>query len=249
MNAGCSDAKKRQWKSRPADENFRIALESKLGDERRDAVTRIAESGYVAREDAFQVLSTVARTDAVTQVRCIAIRAFGQYFDNRPIPVLLAILQAAPDSKEALPGNDDVRWDAAVALLILEKKGIATWPQHDAACSLWVKLLQVDTSRNVRMVAAEALGTCQDRKVFAPLIAALRTDDYALADRAENALMVLTGTTQGGDADAWEHWLTTAQDPFANAGHMPPTTRPSGPSWWDKQVRAWRRGLKLRNAD
>ena len=61
----------------------------------------------------------MARTDPIQQVRCIAIRVLGGYYDARPVRPLLQILQATADSKDALPGNDDVRWEAASTLLTL----------------------------------------------------------------------------------------------------------------------------------
>lgn len=249
LSTGCSDRQKRAWKPRSAEENYRLALESPLGDERRDAVCRIAESGYVTSEDAFHVLDAAARTDSVQQVRCVAVRAFTRYSDPRPVPTLLAILQASPESKEALPAGADVRWEAAGALLEFSRKGMLSPQQTDEARDVYIRLLDSDPSRNVRVIAAEALGTFLDVRVLKPLISALREEDFALADRAERSLIALTGTTHDYDADAWEKWLANTPSPFANAGRIPPTTRPSGPTWFDKQIRAWRRGLKLRNAD
>jgi hypothetical protein len=98
-------------------------------------------------------------------------------------------------------------------------------------------------------VAIEALGECQDPRVLNPLIRVLRSNDFALADRAEESLIQLTGTTHNYDPQAWEAWLAATQDPFARAGERPPITRPAGPSWWDQQMRAWRRGLKLGRQD
>jgi len=245
--AGCSDHQKRRWRYRPAERNFRTALEAEHPDERRDAVARIGESGYADREDAFHVLDAVARTDPVIQIRCIAIRAFARYDDARPVGTLLTVLQAKNPSEHALPPNDDLRWETASVLAALARKGVMNETQRDLVRPILVKLLETDPSRNVRIVAAKALAEFKDPQVLLPLIRSLRNEDFAIADRAERSLIALTGVTHYYDADAWETWVAQAEDPFANAGEIPQTTRPAGPTWWDKQKRAWRRALKLSN--
>lgn len=254
MVSGCSDATKRKWKPRSAEENYRVALEAEHPDDRREAVTRIGESSYRDSEDAFHILDAVARTDPVTQIRCIAIRTLGAYEDDRPVPTLLTILRAAKDSTsdtsgDALPADDDVRWEAAKALLALVRRGVAGADHRGTACDLFIQLLRSDPSRNVRIVSAQALGTFQDPKVFAPLINALTDPDFMIADSAEQSLIALTGVTHDYDADAWTQWLSETSAPFEHAGRTPVTTRPAGPTWWDKQQRAWRRALKLGGTD
>jgi len=249
LAAGCSESRKWKWNPPSADENFKVALESSSGDDRREAVTRIAESNYLAREDAFHVFDAVARTDPVAQVRCIAARALGRYYDARPVPTLVAILTATAESKDALPANDDVRWEAVNSLIALGNRGVLEGPQRETVLELHIKLLASDPSRNVRILAAQALGSFRDRRVFAPLIAGLRSEDFAQADRCEQSLIALTGVTHDYDPDVWQAWVAAAGDPFAKAGQKPVTTRPAGPNWFDRQMRAWRRGLKLRNAD
>lgn len=251
--AGCSERSKRKWRHRSAEDNFRLALPEDLeasdADERREAVIAICESRYVAREDAFRVLDAVAKTDPNTQIRCIAIRGLARCYDARPIGTLLTVLQAKPDSKEALPADEDVRWEALQAMVKLEARGVLDGPQREITRDVCIRLLDTDPSRRVKIVAAGALGAFQDRQVFQPLIRALRNRDFAIAERAELSLIALTGVTHDFDPDAWEQWLANAENPFENAGQTPQTTRPAGPTWWDKQKRAWRRALKLGNAD
>ena len=242
---GCSDATKRQWKYRSPQENLRNALEAQHADLRRDAVVRIGESGYFNSENAFGVLDAVARTDPQPQIRCIAIRALARYRDDRPVDTLLAILQATPGDQRALPANDDLRWEAALALMLFEERGLLAEKHRQATCSIYLEMLGPARPRRLRIAAVAALGSFKDRRVFPPLISAVRDRDFAVADCAERSLIKLTGTTHSYDADAWARWVAATADPFANAGYIPPTTRPAGPSWWDKQVRAWRRGLKL----
>lgn len=243
---GCSDATKRKWTYRSPSENYRNALEATNADERRDAVARIAESPQVDSENAFHVLDVVARTDPVTQIRCVAIRAFSQYDDSRPVPTLLAVLQADENSGESLPINDTIRWDAATVLVTLLEKDLLTPEQQTTARDLFLDMIDQSRERRLRLVGIEGLGYIQQPEVIMPLIRSLRAEpDFAVADAAENSLIMLTGRTCDYDPDAWEEWLARADDPFAHAGELPDIERPRGPTWWDRQKRAWRRGLKL----
>ncbi len=242
---GCSEADKRKWRHYTPEQNFSEALESTNPDLRREAVVRIGESSYWAGEDASGVLDAVARTDSVPQVRCVAIRVLARYHDNRPVAPLLKILTATAAGGDALPGNDDVRWEAARALVEMHRQGFLTAEQQNAACDLFIQLLRSDRSRNVRIVSTEALGVFKDKRVLTPLINCLRNQDFMIADTAERSLIALTGETHEYDADAWSKWVENTPDPFANAGRPVATSRPAGMSWWDAQQRAWRKTLKL----
>lgn len=229
MLPACSDRQKRTWRIRSASENYRLALEAANPDDRRDAVASIGESGYVTSEDAFAVLDAVARTDASMYVRCVAVSAFKRYRDDRPVDALLAILQATPENKtSALPPGDDLREAAATVLADLAARGLVNDPWREPACDVFVKLAEAGAPRPARVVALRALGGFLDRRVLPPLLAALRERDFALADAAERSLIALTGTTHDYDPEAWEKWLANAEDPFANAGRQPPTSRPKG---------------------
>jgi hypothetical protein len=250
---GCSQGTARKWKGKlkrySASENYGLALESDDADQRREAVVRIAESRYVTGENAFYVLDAVARTDPVVQNRCIAIRALAGYSDDRPVATLLKIWQANPGDDQALPADNDIRWETALAFQSLERKGVLAGDQRDMVRDLFVEMLDTGPTRNVRIVAAEALGSFKDRKVLNALIATVRNRDFAIADRAERSLIALTGITHNYDADAWANWVANTQDPFAKAGETPQTDKAVGPTWWDHQKRAWRRALKMGTED
>ncbi len=244
--SGCAESTKRKWSYRSPSTNYRNALESLDADVRRDAVARIAESRNVDDEDAFHVLDAVARTDPVTQIRCIAIRAFSRYEDNRPASTLLTLLEAGPRSTETLPINDSIRWDAASVLVNLLERGLLEPGQQAAARQQLLDMIGEENPRRLRLVGLEGLGYIQQREVLPPLIRSLRAEeDFAIADEAETSLIRLTGTTHDYDPDAWEAWLARTSNPFEHAGREPEIDRPEGPSWWDRQKRAWRRGLKL----
>jgi hypothetical protein len=220
-------------------------LDTSPPDERREAVVRLAESHRVDSDATYHVLDAVARTDPAPQIRCIAIRALGQYEDDRPVATFLAVLQATDESSDALPGDDDVRWEATVATVTLIKQGLCPDVSRDAVRDLLIQLLDKDPSRNVKLSAIEGLGCIHDNAVFSPLIHALRSKDFAIASQAEVALIALTGVTHHCDPDAWETWLANAKDPFANSGHIPEGAIGEKPGWMENQKRKWRRFLKL----
>ncbi|HOB76662.1 MAG TPA: hypothetical protein PKG54_19300 [Phycisphaerae bacterium] len=238
----CSDRGTRAWKWRSPAQNYQTALEAPSADDRRMAVAAIGESGYVASDDAFSVLDAVARTDPSSHVRCVAVSAFTRYDDSRPVKTLLAIFQATPESKsDALPASDDLRDAAAFALADLTARGWVTGPDHGAALDIFLSLSGPKSPRSARITALRALGLFRDRRVFAPLLAALRENDFCVADTAERSLIALTGTTHHYDPDAWNQWLANTANPFLRAGEKPPTTRPAGPSWWDQQAGKWKK--------
>ena len=243
--AGCSDAQKRRWLHRAPEQNFSDALDAEDADHRRDAVARIAESGYVTSNEAFAVLDTVARTDRVAQIRCVAIRALSRYDDDRPVGTLLAVLDAQGSDADALEADENVRWETVAALRVLAGKNVFEPAQQDLVRDVLIRLLEADPSRNVRIEAIKSMAHFKDRAVLLPLIRMLRSNDFALADQAERALIALTGTTHAYDAEAWEQWVATTADPFEHAGRQPDIPTPRGPTWWDKQERAFRRAIRL----
>lgn len=238
----CSDGARRAWKWRSPSQNYQAALEAPSADDRRMAVAAIGESDYVASDDAFSVLDAVARTDPSPHVRCVAVSAFTRYGDSRPVKTLLAVLQATPESRtDALPANDELRDAAAFALADLTARGLVTGQDRDAALEIFLGLADARSPRSARITALRALASFRDRRVFAPLLTALRESDFCLADTAERSLIALTGTTHDYDPDVWNQWLANTADPFARAGEKPLATRPASPSWWDQQTRKWRR--------
>jgi HEAT repeat protein len=220
-------------------------LEAKNADQRRDAVTRIGEAGYYASENAFHVLDAVARTDPAPQVRCVAVRTLARYQDERPVATLMAILTTDGAGGQAIPANDDLRWETARAVLAFHRRGMLTAEQQKTACDVYLQLLRNDRNRNVRLTAVEALGCFKDKRVLSPLINTLRGEDFMMADTAERSLMALTGVSHEYNADAWAKWVEQTPEPFAHAGEPVATSRPAGPTWWDKQQRVWRKALRL----
>jgi hypothetical protein len=242
---GCSDQFKRKWSFRSAEKNYEAALEADHADKRREAVARIAESGYVDSEKAFDVLDQVARTEPVLQIRCIAVRAFARYEDDRPIGTLLKIMQTDNGSEQSQLPSEDLRWEVARTLMILARKDVLGEQQQKLACDLFIKLLRNDDSRNVRLIAAEALQEFHKNRVLQPLVNKLHSRDFALADQARRSLIALTGVNHGYDTEAWEKWIAKAEDPFKAAGRYTHAPGESGPGWLQQQKRFWRKALKM----
>jgi HEAT repeat protein len=250
---GCSRQAKRQMKYGSINKAAPVALPEDLAhsnaDERREAVAALAEGREVTRPEVFAILDAVARTDPVSQIRCVAIRGLGRYGDDRPVRTLLAVLQASKQGDKALPPDEDIRWESLRALINLDQRKAFTSPQRDLLRDACIRMAEFDPSRNVRIAATEMLGHFRDRAVLAPLIRLVRNTDFAIAERAELSLIALTGVTHDYDPDAWETWVANTKDPFEKAGQTPVTTRPTPPTWFQQQGRAFRRAIKLGGTD
>jgi plasmid stabilization system protein ParE len=248
-SSGCSSKSKRRWRYHSLSKTAQLALPENLQasdtDERREAVTRLAERRDVEREEIFSVLDAVARTDPVVQIRCIAIRGLARYEDDRPVATFLKILQANETTEQSLANTPEIRWEALKGLLALEAEGVLNEQQRELVCDICMELAESAESRNVRIAATKALGRFHQERVFMPLIRNLRAEDFAIAEQAELSLINLTGVTHQFDPQAWQTWLDSVDDPFAKAGQHPEIERPKGPGWWEKQKRAFRRAIKL----
>lgn len=220
------DAFREKFKHYSREQNFDIALHDASGDARRRAVVRISESRYVTADDAFAVLDVVARTDPNSQAQCVAIRAFDKYGDARPVPTLLAILNPPEGPTKARPAERPVRWDATMVLAHFCQRGLLP-PEHaPAALDALIALVLNDSSREVRLHAARALGTFHEVRALRALIVCLRHRDFGIAYEAEHSLVRLTGQSFRYDADAWTAWLAANPSPFGGAST--PTTRSAG---------------------
>ena len=247
---GCSRGTRRKMSLRSASTNYKLALPDDLStsnpNERLDAVIRIAESGYVDSDNAYAVLDAVARTDPQQQIRCIAVRAFTRYDDARPFSTLLTVMRATQESENALPPGNDLRWDCVAVMVELMDEGLLPEGLRDDVRDVFIDALQRDASRNVKIAAAEGLGHIQDSQVFRPLINALRLKDFAMADRAESALIQLTCVTHHYAAHAWEQRLANTAQPFAHAGETPAdATVSKKPGFWSERKRGFKKAIGL----
>lgn len=224
--SGCSEGQDGNWFSRtfrprsPA-EDLRLALEANSPDERRKAVLRIGNGRERPPDAVFAVLSTVARTDSHSSVRCAAIRALTHFMEERAVEPLIMLLLYEKHPKKVFPPGARVRWDTILAISQAKELGLIPDEEKAGVRVELIRTLLSETDRNVRMASADALGEFFHRDVVEALIGALREEDFGIVYAAEGSLVALTGVTHQYDADAWLAWLKQTEDPFANAGLIP----------------------------
>ena len=190
------------------------ALEHERPDARRAAIVRVTQTRHAQREFVVETLCTIARTDTSPMVRCAAIRALS----NQPNPTsaeTLAEIVATFDSQSTirLPAPQ-VRADALAALCRLALEDRLDGETERMARQAAIQLLGSHESRDVRIVAAQFLGSCPDAASLSALIASLDQRDFGVVYQAERALNRLTGRTFDHDSQAWEEWKVSESDPF-----------------------------------
>ena len=86
-----------------------------------------------------------------------------------------------------------------------------------------------DAVWSVRLVAAESSGALKDRRVLAPLVAALRDPRERVAQAAGASLVTLTGIPFDVDVARWTAWLQTDGATFDPASVGPHKAQPFDP--------------------
>jgi len=244
--SGCSRQKSSrqftEWLNRNnAHHQVVTALESDSPDARRQAVNRLALTKDVTADWAFAALDTVARTDRNEHVRCAAVRAMKNYYDERPVATLLMILNQPRYKDQVRPTSESLRWDAIIVLHELRRRMLIPADREQEALDSLLTALRREKDRNIRLAAADALGWYSDRRALEALVEAMNSRDYGLARGCNQSLVRLTGVDHDCQADRWASWLGEADDPFALAGQAPEGWRSSSPSWWDRTIRSVRR--------
>lgn len=93
-----------------------------------------------------------------------------------------------------------------------------------------------DAVWSVRLVAAESAGAVRDRRVLAPLVAALKDPRERVAGAAGVALVRLTGIPFDPDPARWGAWLAKDGATFDPTGRAPTkprrSTAPAAPRRW-----------------
>jgi len=211
-----------------------MALASDNADDRRAGVVGLADSRDATTDWAIKVYDTIARTDNNAQVRCAAIRALFTSADAERVPTLLKLLDSADrriDGVRRAPGT--VRWEATKLLLVIVNDMTYDESQREQIVKTLLDRLARDDDRNVRLTAIDTLAYFAQRPIPSALIDVIEEDDFTLKHAAEQALITLTGTTHHHDPLAWRRWLAAADDPFSNAGEIPPESlqAKSKPRW------------------
>lgn len=131
-------------------------------------------------------------------VRAACINALGRHGETADVSIILPYLADR---------NELVRWQAAIALQRLHRP--------DAVSAL-IAVLSEDTSTDVRMAAANALGQYPERRVFDALVGALSDTDYGVIREANQSLQTLTGESFEDRGSVWLTWAEEQENLFAN---------------------------------
>jgi len=182
-----------------------VQVESRLADNRREALQKIAKDKQARRiESVVKLYCLVARTDEDPMVRAAAVRGLADMTGEPVIPALCHVLTADKDAF--------VRADAATSL------GRHIDPP---AMEALVGALKGDPSVDVRIAAAESLRAYRDRRAADALAAATEYRDLGVAYNAWLSLRYMTGQDLPRQAAPWTEFLATSADPFARYGHPP----------------------------
>lgn len=225
--SGCSGGGKKwadRHKHRSSREYLDMATESERPDERRKGVIGLAKSSDGKTEWARKVFDTLARTDPDMMVRCAALRALVPLVDAPTAETCLVLLKSptsASDGVKEAPGP--VRWCAARLLNIAVRNAAFDEQQRGPIVETLITRLPEEPDQNAKLAMVEALGVFPERRVLEALISAMESQNFAIDHAAEVSLAELTGVTHDFNAEAWRQWLKEVDDPFANAGYMPPT--------------------------
>ncbi|MBN2563004.1 MAG: hypothetical protein JXQ75_18935 [Phycisphaerae bacterium] len=237
---GCSSNKRGGWfkKRQTSSDYLKLALEAECPDERREGVIGLAGSDDAATEWATKVFDTIARTDTDMMVRCAAVRAMLPSANADRVPTLLKLLNSTRGGVEGVrPAPGPVRWEAAKLLLFIVDARAYDESQRRRIVQTLLDRLADDDDRNVKLTVIDTLAYFKERPIPTALIGAMEEGDYAVKHAAERALIALTGTRHYHDPVAWRTWLDATENPFENAGAIPPEELEV------KEKRWWQRGL------
>ena len=168
-------------------------------EKRRLGITWISNAPF-GGEDVYLDVYRQALTDVDPIVRAAASHALGLHGEPDDAPALAKLLQ---DSSPA------ARWEAAKALQRIHNE-VAVGPLLNSASS--------DSSADVRMAAADALGQYAEPRVAEGLITAIGDNSLTVNQHARRALRILTGQDFRYDMEAWLAWYRNADEPFAGRG-------------------------------
>ena len=187
-----------------------IAVQSPEADRRREALQEIVEDKKARQvPSVVKLYCLVARTDEAPMVRSAAVRGLAVLEGEQVVPTLCNVIETDADPY--------VRADAAVALA-----------HHEDAASVEAlgDALASDASADVRIAAAEGLRRFKDKRAAAALAKAVGQDNLAVAYNAWLGLRYMTGQDLPRHTEAWDQFLASAEDPFADYGDPPPVPEP-----------------------
>ena len=186
-----------------------IAVQSPQADRRREALQTIVEDKKARQvPSVVKLYCLVARTDTDPMVRSAAVGGLAVLEGEEVVPTLCNVLETDKDPY--------VRADAAAALA-----------RHDdpAALEALIDAVASDGNTDVRIAAAEGLRQFRDKRAAAALAKAVAYDDVAVARNAWLGLRYMTGQDLPRQTEAWDQFLASAEDPFADYGDPPPVPK------------------------
>lgn len=187
-------------------------------DLRRDSVTLLSNASFGGESPYLRTYRLLV-SDGDPTVRAACVAALGKHGTVEDVPLILIYLK------------DDariVRWEAAKALQRIHHK--------DAVDPLIQRLVgeNKDTSADVRIASACALGQYPQRKVFDALVGALNDDDYSVAMEANKSLRTITGQAFSADGAQWIAWSKGNKNLFAGAKNFRFVEYEGPPSLWQR---------------
>jgi HEAT repeat protein len=225
---GCSDAQMNTFvikifePKRTPQQHMLVAFAGDDVDQRREALTEVAESDDYAADWAVKGYVAVALLDEDPQARCVAIRALARTGAPQATDVALKILYWRRHPGEVRRPGDVCRWDATLALADLSARNAVPAERADEVRAALLDRLRLDEDRFVRTAAARGLGYYPTEEVLRALIGGLNDEAFVVVHECEESLVRLTGVTHECSAYAWEQWLAARDDAlFAHAGEVP----------------------------
>jgi len=183
-----------------------VRIESQRADERREGLQAVAADSNARRlPSVVKLFGMVARNDRDSMVRSAAVRGLG-VMEGQDVVATLGHVATHDESPF-------VRIDACQAL------GRQAAPE---AATPLAAVLADDRTPDVRVAAAEALRYLKDKAAAKALVAALADSSLAVATKAWESLRYMTGQNMPRQAQPWDDFLASAENPFEQYGRPPP---------------------------
>lgn len=207
------------------------AIDQPSPDHRRDAIQQLAKTRFAQHDVTVDACLLIARRDPSESVRCAAIQLAAGSQRDVVVPVLLDIADGNGAPGVTTCGRDGLA--SLNGLLPHVREGRLSSEQAGRLMQIAIRRLGQGESRDVRIASAMILGEIPRRESVAALVGSVRDADYGIAYQAERSLMHLTGVTHDHDPQAWQDWLRSNPDWFAERGALDGQLEPVEPAhWW-----------------
>ncbi len=184
-------------------------------DLRRDSVTLLSNAPFGGESPYLRTYRLLV-SDGDPTVRAACVAALGKHGTVEDVPLILIYLK---DEARL------VRWEAAKSLQRIH---------HSDAIDPLVDVLSKDTSGDVRLASACALGQYPRRKVFDALVGALNDDDYGVVIEANKSLQSITGQEFSAFGSIWLDWAKDRNNLFDDAQPFRYVEYEGPPSLWQR---------------